>query len=121
MPLPENAPLNTVTVFAHTADVSTPGSAFTLAPARGRIVKLGSVIHAAVTTADTTVTGRINGAAITGGAWTIAQAGAAAGDLDSAVPAGANAVNEGDRIEFVSDGASSGVAPATFFATIRVG
>lgn len=120
MALANNRPLNVIRVFAHMADSSTAGSAFTAAPCRGRIVKLGSVINAAVTTADTAITSKINGAAITGGGWTIAFTSAAAGDVDTAIPSGANAVNEDDKIEFASDGAGSGTVPTTFFADIMV-
>ena len=120
MALPNNRPLNTIRVFAHMADSSTAGSAFTVAPARGKIVKLGSVIDAAVTTADTAITAKINGTAITGGAWTIAFTSAAAGDVDIVIPSGANTVNEDDKIEFASDGGGSGTVPTTFFADILV-
>lgn len=119
MELTAPTPLNTVTVFAHTEDLNAGSSAYTLAPARGRIVKIGSVIHAPVAD-DVVVVGRIDGKAIAGGTWTVAGAGAAAGDLDSAVPVGANAVSEGDRIEFASRGGEGAKAPTTFFATIRV-
>lgn len=120
MTLANPRPLNIIRVFAHMADCSTPGSAFTTAPCRGRVVKMGSVIHAPVTTADNAITTRINGAAVTGGGWTIAFAGSAAGDVDIAVPAGGNAVNEDDAIEFISDGAGSGPTPTTFFADIQI-
>ncbi|WP_424630728.1 hypothetical protein [Bradyrhizobium sp. SYSU BS000235] len=120
MALANPRPLDIIRVFAHMADCSTPGSTFTAAPCRGRVMKMGSVTHAAVTTADNAITTRINGAAVTGGGWTIAFTGAAAGDVDTVVPAGGNTVNENDSIEFVSDGAGSGTVPTTFFADIRI-
>lgn len=120
MALPNNRPLNTIRVFAHMADSSTAGSAFAAAPTRGKIIKLGSIISAAVTTADTAITAKINGTAITGGAWTIAFTSAAAGDVDTVIPSGANTVNEDDKIEFASDGGGSGTVPTTFFADILV-
>ena len=120
MALANPHPLNIIRVFAHMADCSTAGSAFTAAPCRGRVVKVGSVVHAAVTTADNAITTRINGVAITGGGWTIAFTGAAAGDVDTVIPASGNTVNENDSIEFISDGAGSGTVPTTFFADIRI-
>ena len=120
MALANPRPLNIIRVFAHMADCSTPGSAFTAAPCRGKVVKMGSVIHAAVTTADNAITTKIAGAAVTGGGWTIAFTGAAPGDVDTVVPAGGNTVNEDDIIEFISDGAGNGPVPATFFADIQI-
>lgn len=120
MSLPNNRPFNVIRVYCHMADSSTAGSAFTVAPCRGKIVKMGSVIHAAVTTADTAITSKIAGTAITGGAWTIAFSGAAAGDVDTAVPTAAFYCNADDNIEFISDGAGSGTVPTTFFADILV-
>jgi hypothetical protein len=118
MALPDNYPLNVRRVYAHMPDVSTAGSAFVPAPFRGRIIKMGSVISVAITVADAAITGKIAGTAITGGAWTIAFTGAAAGDLDTAIPTGANLVNEDDVIEFASDGGSTTTSPTTFFADI---
>ena len=43
----------------------------------------------------------------------------AAGDVDSAVPTAANAVNVGDAFEWVTDGASSTTATLHCFAIIR--
>ncbi|MEH2513925.1 PhoPQ-activated pathogenicity-related protein [Nitrobacteraceae bacterium AZCC 1564] len=120
MTLANPRPLNIIRVFAHMADCSTPGSAFTAAPCRGRVVKMGSVIHAAVTTADNTITTKIKGNVVTGGGWTIAFTGSAAGDVDIVVPADGNAVNEDDAIEFVTDGAGSGTVPTTFFADVQI-
>ena len=119
MALPITRPLDTIRVEAYMADSSTAGSAFTVAPCRGRIVKMGSIIHAAVTTADNASTSEINGTAITGGSWTIAYSGAAAGDVDTAYPTAARDVNADDAIEFISDGAGSGTVPTTFFADIE--
>lgn len=120
MALAKNRPLNIVRVFAYMADVSTAGSAFAVAPCRGKIIKMGSVIGAAITVADAAITTEINGTAVTGGGWTIAFTSAAAGDVDTVVPAGANVVNEDDTIEFISDGGSTTASPTTFFADILV-
>jgi hypothetical protein len=118
MSLPENRPFNVIRVFAYMADSSTAGSAFAVAPTQGRIVKMGSVIYAAVTTADTAITSKIAGTSITGGSWTLAYSTSAAGEVDTAVPTAANEVDEDDNIEFVSDGGGSGTIPTMFFADI---
>ena len=119
MALPENTPLDERVVYAYMADVSTASSAFVRAPCRGRIVKMGSALYAAITGADAAITTEINGTAVTGGSWTITQSGSAPGDVDTAVPTAAHRVNADDNIEFISDGASSTTAPAMFFAVIR--
>jgi hypothetical protein len=120
MALPVNRPFNVIRVFAYMADASTAGSTFTVSPCRGKIVKMGSILHAAITTADDAITTEINGTAVTGGAWTIATASSAPGDVDTAVPTAANLVNTDDAIEFINDGASDTTAPVTFFADILV-
>lgn len=118
MALPNNRPFTEAAVSANLVDISTASSAFVVAPWRGRIVRAYSVIHAAITSADAVWTMEINGTAITGVSVTVANSGSAAGDVDSATPTGANYVNEGDTIEFVSDGASSTAVAATFTAVI---
>jgi len=119
MALPENRPLSEAAVSAYLADISTASSTFVVAPFRGTIKRAYSAIHAAITSADAVWTMEINGVAVTGVSVTVANSGSAAGDVDSAIPTGANYVNEGDVIEFISDGASSTTAPATFTAVIE--
>lgn len=119
MALPVNYPNNELVVQAYHADISTAGSAFTVAPCRGKIVRAYSVIGAAITGADSVWTMEINNTAVTGVSVTVANSGSAAGDMDSATPTGANTVNEGDTIEFISDGASSTTSPVMYVAVIR--
>lgn len=120
MALRVNRPFNVIRVHAHKADVGAAGSAFAVAPCRGKIIKMGSVTHSAVSVADTAITSKINGTAITGGGWTIAFTGAAAGDVDTAAPTAANKVEADDNIEFITDGGSTASAAVTFFADILV-
>jgi hypothetical protein len=63
----------------------------------------------------------INGTAITGVSVTVANSGSAGGDVDTGTPTAVSTtyVNEGDTIEFVSDGASSTTAPTMFVAVIE--
>jgi hypothetical protein len=121
MAYPSTRTFKDVIVTAYMADVSTASSAFAAVPrgCRGKIIEMGSTIYAAITSADAAITSKISGTAVTGGAWTIANSGAAAGDVDYAEPTAANVVAEYDKIEFISDGASSTTAPAMFYAVIR--
>ena len=107
-------------VWAYMADVATPSSAFAIAPCRGRIVKAGTVAYG-VTNGNAAFTLKIAGTAVTGAAWTIATTGAA-GDVDSATPTAKSTtyVNEGDNIEFITDGAGSTVVPAMCWAEIEM-
>lgn len=119
MALRDNYPFNNVVVSSYMADVGTAGSCYVAAPCSGYIVLAQSCIQAAITTADCTWSLEINNVAVTGSTATIAFTGAAAGDVDSVIPTGANYVNAGDTIEFKSNGESSGTAPAIFSAVIR--
>lgn len=121
MALTVNHPLlKQVRVTAYMADVSTAGSAFAISPIRGKVIEVGSVIYNAITTADSAASTKIAGTAITGGTWTIAFSGSAAGNVNSAVPTAANTCNEGDNIEFITDGASSTTCPAEFYAIVEM-
>ena len=119
MALQTNRPLSESVVSCRMADLSTASSAFCVSPWRGKIVRVYSVIENAITTGDATVTMEINGTAVTGVSITVTQSGSAAGDVDSAVPTGANTVNEGDAIEFISDGSCDTTCVTHFFAVIE--
>jgi hypothetical protein len=120
MPLPTNHPLNESIVYAHSPSVGgSPVTAYARAPFRGKVIKVGSVLYGAITTADATVATTINGTAITGGSITITQSGSAAGQVHTATPTGANDVNEDDTISFPPAGASGANVAAQFFAVIR--
>jgi hypothetical protein len=119
MALPVPRPISETQVSAYLADISAASSAFTVAPCRGRIVRAYSTIYNAITGADAVWTMEINGTAITGVSVTVANSGSAGGDVDTGNPTALNVVNEGDTIEFVSDGASSTTCPAMFVAVIE--
>lgn len=104
---------------AYMADVSAPSSAFAVATRAGKIVAAYSVIYGAITVANSLITMKINGVAVTHPTWTIAYSGSAAGDMDSTIPTAANTVAAGDRIEFISDGGSTTTAPVMFSAVIK--
>lgn len=120
MALPENKPLYEETFHCSTPSVgASPLPAHIYAPWRFKVVKVGSMLGGAITSADAVVTTAIDGTAITGGAITIANASSAAGDLDTATPTGANTGVEGAVISFTPASASGDNIPATFFATLR--
>lgn len=132
MALTVNHPtLKEQTVYCHTQSFgTTPIAACTRAPFRGKIVKVGHVVDAAFTGTLTTTPSIIaapadavapgSGTAITGGAIVSASTNSAAGTSNSAVPTGANFVNEDDIIIFNCTGATATAGPATFYAVIQV-
>lgn len=112
-------PLNEIVVQAYLADISTAGSAFVVAPDKGKVVKIQTVIGGAIATANAALTFEINGTAITGSAITVTQSGSAAGDVDTSVPTAANSVEADDVIEVITDGASTNTVPVMVNFTIR--
>jgi hypothetical protein len=119
MAVPDNHPLSIVSLSCHTASVgTTPIAARCVSPVRGKIVKVWSVIGAAISAADATITVAINGTTVTGAAMTITQP-SFAGDVDTAIPSAANDVNEGDAISFTPSGATGAAVPCQFHAIIR--
>jgi hypothetical protein len=121
MALPNPHPLNEVVVYAFSPSVgATPIAARAVSPVRGRVIKTGSVLYGAITTADAAIAVAINGTAVTNGGFTITQASSAAGDVDEAIPTGANLINEGDQISFTPSGASGSSIGANFYAVIRM-
>lgn len=120
MALPTPRPLNIIRVFSYNADMSTAGSSFSVSPCRGKVIRIGVVAHAAVTTAPNVLTAKIATVAVTIPTWTVTHSGAAAGDVVEVVPTAANNINEGQNIEFISDGAGSGTVPCTYYADILI-
>ncbi len=121
MALPVNRPLNIERVYAHLADSSTAGSAWTVAPTRGKIVRLGQIVGGVVATANNVLTFEINTVAATHPTWVQAFSGAAVGDVSEVVPTAGNRVVAGDKLEFISSGAGdTNVTPTTFYADILV-
>ncbi len=120
MALTENHPLSEVQASCHSASIGgTPVAAYARVPFRGKIMKLAAVTGGVITSADATIATAINGTAITGGSITVTVSGAAAGQEFSAIPTGANNVNEGDVVSFTSSGASGSSIPGSFYAIIR--
>lgn len=99
--------LNQYAITARIPDVSTAQSVFVVAPHAGDIAAYWTALHGAITVGDATITLEIGGTLVTGSSITIATAGSAAGDVDTATPSAANTVTAGQAIEIITDGGST--------------
>lgn len=113
-------PLDHVVLNVTESNISTAGSVWVVSPTDGEIVYFASVIDGAIASADAAITMELGGTAVTGAALTITQSGSAAGDVDTAVPTGANYVTKGQAIEIITDGASSNAVSATYTVVIKL-
>lgn len=118
MPLPGNHTLNTEHLTTYTPSCgASPVAAYIRVPFRCRVLKATGILGGAITTADGTVTVAANGNTLA----TIAvpQAGSAAGQLFSAVPASPTYLNEDDVIAVTPSGASGAAVPMHFSVSVR--
>ena len=111
--------LNDYFLTVQLTDVSAASSVNVAVPDDGNIIKIISVLGGAITVADSAVITKINGTTVTGGGFTVAYSGSAAGDIDTATPTALNSVTEGQYITITSDGASSTTQPITVTLVIR--
>lgn len=111
--------LNDYFITAEIEDVSTASSTFVTVPDGGKIIKIFSALQGAISGGDAALSFEIGGTAVTGGGITIANSGSAAGDVDSSEPTAANSINEGEAIEMITDGSSTGTAKAVITFVIR--
>lgn len=110
---------NLVALTTRIVDVSTADSEYIASPVKGRVIKIFSILKNAITGADSLLTTKINGTLITGGGWTVPFSGSAAGDVAQASPSAANDVAIGDKLQVLTDGASSTTAPLTVTFLIK--
>jgi hypothetical protein len=102
------------------ADISAASSVFIPLSFRGKVVGGKVAIANAITTADSALTAKITGTAITGFTGTAAFTSSAAGTVFTmADPTGANFFVDGDVLELITDGASSTTAIATWTITLH--
>lgn len=76
------------------------------------ITKISSVLQAAITDGDTTITASLTAGAITDGVITITQSGSAAGDRDEAVPSAANVSAAADQLTLTVGGLNTAAVTA---------
>lgn len=110
------AELNTYVVCLDIADGSAEAVYYAVCPHAGAISKIWTVIDGAVSSADITITAAIGVTGVTNGVVTIATAGSAAGDVDSATPSAANVVTAGQAVNFTVTGGGSGGSPRVHLA-----
>jgi hypothetical protein len=113
MAYPYKPAAGNVVVTTSIADISTAGQIYVAPGFNGRIRKAFSALNGAITGADSVLTLKINGTAVTGGTMTVANSGSAAGDVDSCTPSGANVFDADDAVEIETDGASTGTVATT--------
>lgn len=108
--------INEVIQCLDIADGSADATYYVVCPHAGAIGRIWTVIDAVVSTADITITANIGATPVTDGVVTIATAGSAAGDVDSATPSAANVVTAGQAVNFVVAGGGAGGAPRIHLA-----
>ena len=128
MALPVNHPIDEQTVYV------TAGAATIVvgvrAPFRGKIVKIGQVLGAAITSAPLVTVASIvvpvadaaapgAGTAITHPALSTSNTNSAAGSQSAVIPTAANIVNEDDTIVFTPSGAAGATTAVSYYATIQ--
>lgn len=109
---------NLVYLCAQFADISTAESVFIPTPIAGKVTKVYIALKNAITVANSIVTAKINGVAVTGLSITITQAGSAAGSVFSGTPSAANTLTAGQALEVITDGGATTVCIS--YITIEV-
>jgi len=107
------ANLKTKMISVRITDISSAGSAWVTPGFAGSVVKINSVIDGAITGGDAVLDPQIGGVSITSGGITIANAGSAAGDVDSSTPTALNVFTASEAIEVATDGGSTGTVAST--------
>lgn len=113
----ENGEKNSMVIPVRVPDLSAAASHWAVAPIAGTIRGFYSVIEGAVS-ADTTLTPKLGGTAVTGGLITVTAAASAAGDVDSSTATALNTVSQGDAIEIACGGEGATASAGVVFAII---
>ena len=111
--------LNDYFITGRISDISTAGSTFVAVPDGGRIIKIITSLQGASSGGNAGISFEIGGTAVTGGGITVAHSGSAAGDIDTAEPTAANDIQEGQAIEMLTDGGSTGANKLNVTFVIR--
>ncbi len=117
---PAGVSMKSLYISVDMTDISSAGSVW-VSPGRACTFKrLVSIINGAITVGDAVITTQIAGVAVTNGSLTIANAGSAAGDVDTATPTALNVLTSAQGLEIVSDGGSTDTCRATFVAEFEL-
>ena len=111
---------NLITLCSTFTDISTAESIFIPTPILGTVTKILVTLHGPITVANSTVTAKINGVAVSGSSITITQAGSAGGSTFTSSPTGSNTLSANNAIEIITDGGSSTAVRATVVVWLNV-
>ncbi len=112
--------ITSVVLNVKMTDISTAGTVYVTSPISGTIKNIYTVIDGVIITGDAVLTSKIGVTAITGGVITIANAGSAAGIIDTTTPTALNVVAVGDQINIATDGGSTNTVAATISILIEL-
>jgi Tfp pilus assembly protein PilX len=121
MALPINRSFDEYVVQARMADVATTTSCWAVAPCKGRVKRMYSVVHGTTSGADAVITVAIDGATALTDTLTIADA-STAGTVDSVEFSQGEALTsvlEGSKIDIDSDGGGGTTVIADFYLVIE--
>lgn len=110
---------NTGFIVETIADVSTATTIYIPTSRAITIDKIVSVLHGAITVADSTITVR-NASAASMGTLTIAFTGSGSGTIDTLLPASNNTIAEDSYFTIATDGGSTTVMSITFIIEFTV-
>lgn len=100
-----------IVLNAHLADISTAGTIYVSSPYAGKLIAVYSAINGAISMSDATLTVKTQEG--TAGTITIANAGSAAGDVDTLSPTTNNTITANSTVEIETDGLSTGTVAST--------
>lgn len=120
MALPNRNGLEHFHLSVHNLDTALATACFVRSPVRGRLIRVKAAQYAVPSGGANVITCKINSTTVSGATLTLVSGGAA-GDVYQATTTNSPLVQQGDTINFTSDGGSANatVTPATFVATIR--
>ena len=105
------------TLTGYIDNISASSTVYVPIPFAGTISKVVTVLEAAISSANATLTVK-NAAAATMGTITVTQSGSAAGDVDTLAPSSNNTVAADSFITIASDGGSTNTATLRFVVVL---
>ena len=112
----QGAAIDQTVLTTELKDISTASETFVISPHAGNLAAVYSIIDGAITGGDATLTIKVGGSSV--GTITIANAGSAAKDVDSATSL-TQAVTAGQAIEVETDGSSTNTIKANLTLVIE--